>query len=101
MVFFNLTQSIWRKVQAESLQANYNNDEELALKIRYLPALAFVVPLDDREYFEAAIEHLPTTISQGLVLYFEHTLTYQKYSYRPKFPLTFSHIYLLIKESTH
>ena len=71
--FFDLTQSIWRKVQAEGLQANYNNDEELALKIRYLPALAFVAPLDVREYFEAAIEHLPTTISQGLVLYFEHT----------------------------
>ena len=30
-----------------------------------------------------------------------YTLTYQKYSYRPKFPFTFSHIYLLIKESTH
>ena len=71
--FFHLTQSIWRKVQAEGLQANYNNDEELALKIRYLPALAFVAPLDVREYFEAEIEHLPTTISQGLVLYFEHT----------------------------
>ena len=31
-VFFHLTQSIWCKVQAEGLQANYNNDEELSLK---------------------------------------------------------------------
>ena len=30
-----------------------------------------------------------------------NTLTYQKYSYRPKFPFTFSYIDLLIKESTH
>ena len=29
-----------------------------------------------------------------------YTLTYQKYSYGPKFPFTFSHINLLIKEST-
>ena len=30
--------------------------------------------VDVREYFEAAIEHLPTTISQALFyVYFEHT----------------------------
>ena len=70
--FFHLTQNIWRKLQAEGLQANYNNDEEFGLKIRCLPALAFVAPMDVKEYFEAAIEHL-ATISQALVLYFEHT----------------------------
>ena len=63
---FHLTQSIWRKVQTEGLQSNYNNDEGLTLNIRYLPALVFVAPLDVREYFEAAIEHIPTTISQAL-----------------------------------
>ena len=36
-----------------------------------------------------------------LFQYWATTLTYQKYLYRPKFPFTFSHIYLLIKESTH
>ena len=61
-------------VDLEGLQPNYNNDEGLALEIRYLPALAFVAPLDVRECFEAAIEHLPTTISQALFyVYFEHT----------------------------
>ena len=45
-IVVDLTQSIWRKVQAEGLQSNYNNDEGLALKIRYLPALVFVAPLD-------------------------------------------------------
>lgn len=71
--FFHLTKNIWRKLQAEGLQANYNNDEEFAFKIRFPPALAFVVPMDVKEYFEASIEHLHDTISQVLVLYFEHT----------------------------
>ena len=71
--FFYLTQNIWRKVQAEGLQADYNNNEELALKILHLPALAFVSPFDVRDYFETAIENLPNHGLQGLVLYFERT----------------------------
>ena len=72
-MFFQLTQNIWRKVQAEGLQEEYNTDEEFALRIRYLPALAFVSPFDVREYFEAVFEELPMPAAQGLVLYFERT----------------------------
>ena len=36
--FFHLTQNIWRKVQAAGMQADYNHDEELAMRIRQLPA---------------------------------------------------------------
>ena len=71
--FFHLTQNIWRKVQAEGLQSDYNNDEELALKIRHLPTLAFVSPFNVRDYFETVIEHLPNPGLKGLVLYFEQT----------------------------
>ena len=69
---FPTSLKILRKLKAGGLQANYNNDEVDALKIRCLPALAFVALMDDKEYFEAAIEHL-ATISQFLVLYFEYT----------------------------
>ena len=44
--FFHLTQNIWRKVQAVGLQANYINDEDVAIRIRQIPALAFVHPFD-------------------------------------------------------
>ena len=37
--FFHLTQNVWRKVQAAGMQADYNHDEELAMRIRQLPAL--------------------------------------------------------------
>ena len=74
--FFHLTQNMWLKIQAEGLQSDYNNDEsviKIRLKIRHLPALAFVSPFDVRDYFETAIEHLPNPGLQGLVLYFEQT----------------------------
>ena len=62
--FFHLTQNIWRKVQAEGLQAAYNQDEELALRIRLLPALAFASPFDVLEVFGDVVQELvvPTRI---------------------------------------
>ena len=44
--FFHLTQNVWRKVQAAGMQADYSQDEELAIRIRQLPALAFANPYD-------------------------------------------------------
>ena len=35
------TGQVWRKVQAAGMQAHYNHDDELAMRIRQLPALAF------------------------------------------------------------
>ena len=42
--FFHLTQNIWRKVQAAGLQAAYSEDQELAIRIRIITALAFTAP---------------------------------------------------------
>ena len=50
-----------------------NIDEDFALRIRFLPSLAFVSPFDVRQYFEAVVEHLPMPASQELILYFERT----------------------------
>ena len=55
------------------MQAQYNIVEDFALRIRFLPSLAFVSPLDVRQYFEAVVEHLPMPASQELILYFERT----------------------------
>ena len=71
--FFHFTQNIWRKVQAEDLQSDYNSDHELALRIRFLPALAFVSSYDVREYFETVFGQLPMPKAQGLILHFEQT----------------------------
>ena len=57
--FFHLTQNIWRKVQAEGPQAAYNQDEEVALRIRLLPALAFASLFDVLEVFGDVVQELP------------------------------------------
>ena len=49
--FFHLTQNIWRKVQAEGMQAEYNLHGDLAICIRLLPALAFAEPSHVRQLF--------------------------------------------------
>ena len=37
--FFHLTQNLWRRVQAAGMQAEYSQDQELAIRIRLIPAL--------------------------------------------------------------
>ena len=39
----NSTQNLWRKIQEIVLQADYMHDEDLTLRIRMVPALAFDV----------------------------------------------------------
>ena len=39
---YHLTQNIYRKIQPSGLQERYQNDEDLSLSLRMLPALAFV-----------------------------------------------------------
>ena len=50
--FFHLTRNIWRKVQAEELQAAYNQNDDLVRRMRLLPALVFASPftLADPEF---------------------------------------------------
>ena len=71
--FFHFTQNIWRKVQEFGLQADYVQDEALALRIRLLPALAFASPLDVLELFPQVIVQLAIPQAQDFALYFEHT----------------------------
>ena len=58
--FFHLTQNIWRKVQAVGLQAAYSEDEELAIRIRMISALAFAAPFEVQALFEEVAAQLPT-----------------------------------------
>ena len=70
--FFHLTQNVWRKVQSEGLQSDYNQDAELAICIRLLPALAFAAPHEVPHLFSDVVQ-LPMPQATGLVLYFENT----------------------------
>ena len=71
--FFHLTQNIWRKVQAAGMQADYNHDEELVMRIRQLPALSFASPSDVPHLFAAVLQQLPMPQATEQVLYFERT----------------------------
>ena len=71
--FFHLTQNVWRKVQAAGMQADYSQDEELAIRIRQLPALAFAHPYDVHQLFAEVAQQLPMSQATELVLYFERT----------------------------
>ncbi|KAI6652923.1 hypothetical protein LOD99_4000 [Oopsacas minuta] len=67
--FFHLTQNIWRHVQSA-----YTHDEELAMRIRRIPALAFARPADVPDLFDQVAMDLPLTPEIGeLVDYFERT----------------------------
>ena len=65
--FFHLMQNVWRKVQAPGLQAAYSQDEELAMRIRQLPALAFAPLLDVPGLFAAVAAQLPMPEATELV----------------------------------
>ena len=61
------------KVQGVDLQARYSQDEELAIRIRLLPALAFAAPYEIPQLFALVSEQLPITEARDLILYFENT----------------------------
>ncbi|KAI6651088.1 hypothetical protein LOD99_5665 [Oopsacas minuta] len=72
--FFHLTQNFWRHVQSVGLQSAYTHDEELAMCIRRIPALAFARPADVHDLFDQVAMDLPLTSEIGeLVDYFERT----------------------------
>ncbi|KAI6653069.1 hypothetical protein LOD99_3906 [Oopsacas minuta] len=52
--FFHLTQNIWRYVQS-----TYTHDEELAMRIRRIPTLAFARPADVPDLFDQVAMDLP------------------------------------------
>ena len=70
---FHLTQNVWRKVQAEGMQAEYNLHGDLAISIRLLPAFAFAPPSHVRQLFNEVAGQLPMPQAAGLLAYFEDT----------------------------
>ena len=60
-------------IQEIGLQADYMHDEDLALRLRMLPALAFASPFDVPELFPLVLEQLNIPEALQLSLYFERT----------------------------
>lgn len=72
--FFHCCQCIWRKIQACGLKTQYENDAEFALKLRMLPALAFVPNAEVERSFETLCRSdIFTDEMLPVVDYFEDT----------------------------
>ena len=71
--FFHLNQNIFRKIQAEGLQNEYHHNEDFALQMKLIPALAFAPPCDVLNLLATVVKNLPMPLAEGLVLYFERT----------------------------
>ena len=65
--FSHLTQNVWRKVQSEGLQSDYNQDAELAICIRLLPALAFAAPHEVPHLFSDVVRQHPMSQATGVI----------------------------------
>lgn len=80
---FHFTQNVWKHIQSVGLQTIYNEDEDFALQLRLLTALAFVPvgSVDDAydelvstEFFTAESEHKEAI--ELLLTYFQKTYVY-------------------------
>ena len=67
---FHLAQSIYRKVQSSGLSVQYGTDENFSLKIRHIPALAFLPPDDIPAAFDELKDHIPQEANE-IVRWFE------------------------------
>lgn len=59
---FHLCQSVYRRIQAEGLQIQYNNPENRSIKLytQTIDALLFFPPEKVIETFDALLEQVPT-----------------------------------------
>ena len=71
--FFNLAKNLLRKVQAAGMQVTYSQDEELTIRIRMIPALAFAAPHEVPGLFAEVAGHLPTPETDDIIQYLERT----------------------------
>lgn len=74
--FFHLASNIWKKIQSIGMQQRYNEDFELALHMRMIPALAFVPPdqvIDVFERLSDEIRRIYEDEVDQLLDYFEDT----------------------------
>ena len=58
--FFHLRQDLWCKVQVAGMQAVYSQHQELAIRIRQIPALAFAALHEVPDLFAEVAAQLPT-----------------------------------------
>ena len=56
--FYHFSSNIWKHIQNLGLQNHYQDDENFALWLRMLSALAFVPPNDVIRYFELLIDEI-------------------------------------------
>ena len=90
--FFHLKQNVWRMVQAVGLQDDYINNEDLAMRIRQIPSLAFVLQNDvDALFGHVAGLLQPYAKAAKLLDYFRNTYVGRKlpngYYYWPTFSI--------------
>lgn len=100
--FYHLSQSVYRHVQAAGLQERYRTDENLALAVRMLPALAFI-PIDHVvEAFEK-LEDLASNEIMPVIDYFEDTyigrLRRRRQRAQPTFPVDVWNVYNNVQNS--
>ncbi|KAH9359980.1 hypothetical protein HPB48_018468 [Haemaphysalis longicornis] len=70
--FFHLCQAVYRKLCKLGFQTRYGSDEDFAVQVRMLPALAFLPPAEVAEAFEDVMTRFPPEALQ-IALYFEDT----------------------------
>ncbi|KAM7290495.1 uncharacterized protein ISCGN_027120 [Ixodes scapularis] len=70
--FFHLCQAVYRKLCKLGFQTRYGTDEDFAVLVRMLPALAFLPPAEVPDAFEDLVA-LFSTDAMPLALYFEDT----------------------------
>ena len=63
---FHLSQSVYRKVQALGLAAQYASDENLSLFVRHIPALAFLPHNDIPAAFDELRSNMPPDMPPGV-----------------------------------
>ncbi|XP_067945425.1 uncharacterized protein [Watersipora subatra] len=88
--FYHLSQAIYRKVQNEDLQVQYQNDVDINMCIRSMAALAFVPVNDIVESFETFSDNIPE-VAQPVVDCFEDTYIRRQQRrgrHEPRFPHT-------------
>ena len=68
--FFHLGQSVYRKIQNLQLASRYGTDEDFSIKIRQIPALAFLSPLEIPKAFDNLKLQIPEEAAD-LIKWFE------------------------------
>ena len=62
--FYHLSSNLWKRIQKLGLQQRYNDEEEFAIFLRILAALAFVPPNNVIAYYEELCDHIRNTFNE-------------------------------------